>query len=218
MTEAYTDMIFKRLHRTGIQLAPGLTDQEVVRIEARYDFHFPPDLRRFLQRALPISDRWVNWRDESEEAIRERLNWPANGICVDIEYNGIWKGDWGPPPSELHEALQIARQKVAEAPTLIPIYAHRYLPDEPCIEGNPVFSVIQTDIIHYGNDLLTYFMNEMYLRTFNPDRHAGLLPDWAAKSPRVIRFWDDFTQGSWHMQRGNGNTVFLPLDPLQKEL
>jgi len=217
MTDAYIDMILKRLRRSGCQLAPGLTDQEVDQIEARYGFRFPPDLRRFLQKALPVSDPWVNWRDESKESIRERLDRPADGICIDIEYNNIWKEDWGPRPEDLQEAFLVARQKIVEAPTLIPIYAHRYIPDEPHAEGNPVFSVIQTDIIYYGYDLLSYFISEMGRPSFEPSRYARLLPDWAAKSPREIRLWSDFAHWEWHVQRGDGNWAFLPELPADFE-
>ena len=51
----------------------------------------------------------------------------------------------------------------------------------PFQNGNPVFSVHQTDIIRYGNDLVGYVHNEFGVP----------LPDWAAKEPRPIRFWDD---------------------------
>jgi hypothetical protein len=31
---------------------------------------------------------------------------------------------------------------------------------EPCRPGNPVFSIVQTDIIYYGADLAHYLVNE----------------------------------------------------------
>jgi hypothetical protein len=54
----------------------------------------------------------------------------------------------------------MTRQHYPHYPTLIPIYAHRYLPAQPVLAGNPVFSVYQTDIMHYGNDLASYFAHE----------------------------------------------------------
>ena len=134
---------------------------------------------------------WVDWRDDSEEEIRERLNLPAEGICFDIEYNNFWRDDWGRRPSNLQDAFTVARASIAAAPKLIPIFGRRYIPEEPSAEGNPVFSVIQTDIIYYGYDLTGYFLNELnntYLSVDFPD----LLPDCVAKSPRSIRFWDYF--------------------------
>lgn len=48
--------------------------------------------------------------------------------------------------------------------------------------GNPVFSIVQTDIIYYGTDLADYLHAE-----FGVPRRA-----WAATDARVIRFWSDF--------------------------
>ena len=69
---------------------------------------------------------------------------------------------------------------VAAAPRLIPIYGHRMMPDEPQEPGNPVFSVHQTDIIHYGFDLADYLRHEFGL----PGREP-----WPERV-RPIRFWD----------------------------
>jgi hypothetical protein len=63
---------------------------------------------------------------------------------------------------------------------LIPIYRHRMMPDEPLSPGNPVFSVHQTDIIHYGFDLADYLRCEFNL----PGREP-----WPTQV-RTIRFWD----------------------------
>ena len=145
---------------------------------------------------------WVNWRDDSEATIRDWLDRPVDGICFDIEHSGFWRSDWGPRPLKLQDALQLARTKIAEAPKLIPINPGRYIPDEPHATGNPIFSVMQTDIIHYGYDLTSFFMNQWSDKSFSMDRLVRLLPDWTAKSPRPIRFWDDFVYWppimKWH--------------------
>jgi hypothetical protein len=36
-----------------LEFDPGLTDAEVIAVERRFGFKFPPDLREFLQTALP---------------------------------------------------------------------------------------------------------------------------------------------------------------------
>ena len=192
MTEAYIEMVFKRVRQSGYEVALGLSDREVDTIEDRYDLRFPHDLRRFLHIGMPLSGGWMNWRDDSEEAIRKVLDWPADGICFDIEHSGFWRDDWGLRPSDLQDAFAVARASIAAAPTLVPIYGHRYIPDEPFAEGNPVYSVYQTDIIHYGFDLTSYFVNELNERAFTVSSRNLALPDWAAKSPRPIRFWDKF--------------------------
>ena len=40
----------------NIEFDAGLTDDEMADIERTYAIHFPPDLREFLQTALPVSD------------------------------------------------------------------------------------------------------------------------------------------------------------------
>ena len=69
---------------------------------------------------------------------------------------------------------------LAQAPALIPIYAHRALPNEPLQAGNPVFSVWQAvDTIVYGADLADYLRREF-------DRVSGV-----AEEGCPIRFWTD---------------------------
>ena len=70
--------------------------------------------------------------------------------------------EWGSRPSDNEAAFAIARDKINAAPKLIPICGHRYIPDTPNIEGNPVFSVYQTGIIYYGSDLGNYLENEFH--------------------------------------------------------
>jgi hypothetical protein len=163
------------------RLDSGLTDSEVKAIQNRFGFTFPPDLRVVLQFAVPIGKRFPNWRDESETALRSRLTWPLEGIWFDVESNGFWPADWGEKPSEEQVRLEKLKAIVEDAPRLIPIYSHRYISAEPADAGNPIYSVHQSDIILYGNDLASYFHNEFRVP----------LPDWAATSTRPIRFWDD---------------------------
>ena len=104
-------------------------------------------------------------------------------------YNDFWPQEWGPKPSSLVEAFRIAKQKVGDAPKLIPIYGHRYLPDRPNTEGNPVFSVYQTDIIYYGSDFLNYLENEFSYYFQTP--HYNL-----TGTIRRIEFWSDLVESN----------------------
>jgi hypothetical protein len=164
----------------GIDFDVGLTDAEVAATEARFDFRFPPDLRAFLQTALPKGERFPNWRSGKEADLRDWLDLPRQGVLFDIEHNDFWLNEWGPRPDSMADAKRVASELVAGAPKLIPIFIHRMMPDEPHLAGNPVFSVHQTDIIHYGFDLADYLRNEFLL----PGREPW--PD----SVRQIRFWD----------------------------
>jgi len=61
-----------------------------------------------------------------------------------------------------------------------------------------VLSVWQTDIIHYGTDLLSYFGKEFHVPLSN--RGNG------NRSPRRIRFWSDIIDKAdvdFEFERGN---------------
>lgn len=171
-----------RSHHNFDRFDPGLTEAEVKTVQRRFSFTFPPDLRTVLQFALPIGRAFPDWRNGSEEDLQFRLSRPMHGIMFDVEHNDdIWPTEWGPRPNSLEERFKTVNKLVESAPRLIPIYAHRYIPAEPTEAGNPVFSVHQTDIIYYGNDLADYFHRKFRVP----------LPEWAAREPRPIRFWDD---------------------------
>jgi hypothetical protein len=196
----YLERLIPGLRAIGIEVAPGLTDEEIVHAENKYGFQFPPDLRMLLQYAMPISDGFVNWRADDEDAIRDMLEWPLEGMCFDIEVNSFWMASWGEKPKYLSYAFRVAKQALRKAPKLIPVCGHRYIPDEPHLSGNPMFSVYQTDIIYYGYDLADYFFNEFW----HPDRRIDEeaeeqfkvpRPVWSAREPRPILFWSDVTFG-----------------------
>jgi hypothetical protein len=188
--------LIRELSERGIQFDPGLSDAEVARVEEQFRFRFPPDLREFLQTGLPRVDRFPDWRSGTEAALRDFLNLPRDGLLFDVEHNGFWLPEWGAKPKALEDALRLVGKMISEAPTLIPIYGHRMMPDEPQSAGNPVFSVHQTDIIYYGFDLDDYFRHEFNL----PGRQP-----WP-ETIRPIRFWDidRFQEVRW----ANGPCVF----------
>jgi hypothetical protein len=167
------------LGQNGVVFEPGLSDVEVERVEATFGFRFPPDLRAFLQTEMPIRveskwgegvfpswrSKWAegvfpNWRNGDQAELQGKLDWPFEGLAFDIEHNDFWLEEWKPKPTNLADTVKIARKHVDAAPRLIPICSHRYLPADPQLAGNPVFSVYQTDIIIYGRNLWDYFKHE----------------------------------------------------------
>ncbi|QDT91758.1 SMI1/KNR4 family protein [Gimesia algae] len=189
------------LHKRGIQLDRGLSDSEFEVLETRFDFQFPPDLRSLLQSAVPVGvdpnrqgGTFPDWRSCDFNTLLERLNWPFDGMAFDIENNVFWLDEWGAKPIDLAEAIKIARDHVEAAPKLIPLYAHRYIPAEPNIAGNPVFSVHQTDIIYYGQDLWDYIEQEFGEHEegwYGGQRYADFTPEQYHSVHRCIPFWSD---------------------------
>ena len=74
MNDEYLSLLVKQLQAQGVVFAEGLSDDEVNNIEATYNFQFPPDLKAFLQYQLPISDVFVDWRNDSYDEIKRRLD------------------------------------------------------------------------------------------------------------------------------------------------
>jgi hypothetical protein len=199
MAEDVWQRMVTRLGEHGIAFDPGLSDAEVTAAESRFGFRFPPDLRAFLQTALPRGSGFPDWRSGDEAALRDWLDVPLRGVIFDIEHNGFWLPEWGARPQSVADAMRVAEQLVAAAPRLIPVYMHRMMPDEPHLPGNPVFSVHQTDIIVYGANLQDYLAHE-FLKTEEGD-------DWADyRETRPIRFWDidRFQEVRW----AGGSCVF----------
>ena len=166
------------VHR--VEFDNGLTDGEVSAVESRFGFRFPPDLREFLQTALPRGPHFPDWRSGDEASLRSWLDQPREGVLFDVEHNGFWLQEWGLRPGSLADALLLASDHIEAAPRLIPIFMHRMMPDDPHLPRNPVLSVHQTDIIYYGFDLADYFRHEFHL----PGREP-----WP-EHVRPIRFWD----------------------------
>lgn len=158
--------IISQMKKAGVTFEQGLSDSEIERAEAWGQFRFVPDLREFLQTALPVAwntsqgrRQFPQWR-QNPDIIKNAQAWIFEGIQFDILHNHFWLKEWGEKPVETDDALNVARQHVSAAPLMIPIYVHRHIPAEPHEAGNPVFSIWQTDIIYYGTNLESYLQNE----------------------------------------------------------
>lgn len=179
------ETLIEILKEKGIAFEKGLDLQEYGKIEALYGIKFPPDLKEFLTIGLPVSKGFVNWRDMSEaniESIRERLNWPLDGVIFDVENNVFWYSKWGCKPKKIEDAIEICKYEIKKVPKLIPIFSHRYIPSQPHESCNPVFSVYQTDIIYYGENLTDYLKREFNVADYR---------DVDSKAIKEIRFWSE---------------------------
>jgi hypothetical protein len=156
--------------------APGYSQAELDDVQARYCFRFPVDLADLL-RERRLVPGW-DWRG-SEEALRWAFAQPLEGLVFDVGHTSLWLPEWGERPDRPEERAEILRAAVAQAPTLIPIFSHRYMPDWPHEAGNPVFSVSQSDIIVYGHDLQAYLRHEFCQEEARPCRPIRAIPFWS---------------------------------------
>ena len=115
-------------------------------------------------------------------------------MAFDIENNVFWIDEWGTRPDNISDAIEVARKHVVGAPKLIPVYSHRYIPTDPCAAGNPVFSVQQTDIIYYGQNLWDYIEQEFGEHVegwYGGERYAHFTLEQYHSVHRHIPFWSD---------------------------
>ena len=174
------DRIKMLLLENGISLEPGLSDEEIQKVETIYGIEFPVQWLAVYQQLLPISEGFYNWRDFSAENIehmKRNLAAPYDGILESI--NEIaWDISWGLEPDKVEEKNKKIRKMLESAPPLIPLYGHRFL---PILENKemPILSVVDLDIIYYGLDLYDYFEVEF--------GHKRLVSD--SKKYKEVPFW-----------------------------
>lgn len=111
--------------------------------------------------ALPISKGFYNWRNfdpKNIQYIKAAIYRPINNI-YELVNEVYWCDEWGNEPSDKSKRAEVIRKLLKKAPKLIPIYAHRYMP-EMNIKNAPIFSIHDTDIIYYGENLFSYFKIE----------------------------------------------------------
>jgi hypothetical protein len=170
------------LRAQGRDVDPGLSDDELDAVELRLQISFPPDLRALLATGVPRGDGFPDWHRESDESLRARMQAPVDGVLFDVERDGAWLATWGRRPDDPGQAVSLAEAQLAQAPALVAVYGHRYIPAEPGLAGNPVFSIHQSDVIVYGSSLASYLAAEFGV--VSDDERAGL-------APRHIPVWSD---------------------------
>jgi hypothetical protein len=146
-----------RLEALGVvAMAPGLSDEEVMRIESSFGFTFADDHRDFLTARLPVGEGWPNWRTDGRGNLDKHLRLPVDGILFAVEWKQFWDDGWGKRPARMKDALRSAAYQLARVPRMVPVFSHCYLPAGPDSSGHPVLSIFQADIRVVATDLLGY--------------------------------------------------------------
>lgn len=137
-------------------VGPGLTDDEIARVEGTFGFQFADDHRAFLAVGLPVGASWPDWRGEGRKSLAKRLQLPAEGILFAVEWSRFWHDGWGQRPARMRDALRSARYQLARAPQLVPVCSHHYLPAGHGTSGHPVLSVVRTHVVVASATLADY--------------------------------------------------------------
>lgn len=194
----------------GTRWLSGLSEQEIATIEQRYQMHFPPDYRLFLQMLHSVDRPMVgaryidnktmmpttapsfyNWQTDTE-AIQTTYEWLVEGLVSDVQHNDLWLPSWGAQLTMEEAQGTRVRELVNAAPKLIPIFGHRYLLASPCEAGNPVLSIYQSDIIMYGVDLHDYFLTEFGTLIGGGNVYGSRLTQEKYEACQTIPFWGEF--------------------------
>lgn len=177
----YTECI-ALMKQKGVEFAEGLSPNEIITIEKTYGIRFPKSLREFLMEALPVSKGFYNWRDfgpDNTDSIEQMIRYPLENF-KELATEVDWCEEWGDEPETQQELEQIIRTRVKNAPLLIPIYSHRYIPAYS--EDPPVFSVHGIDLIYYGESLEQYLQVEFGWKKQNQLKMEDI---------EYIPFWSD---------------------------
>ncbi|KAJ0260443.1 Uncharacterized protein HA466_0066460 [Hirschfeldia incana] len=182
---------------TGLDVAPGLTNQEISAVESSVGFSFPVDLRSILQTGLPVGTRFPNWRSGStRNSLLLIFNLPLLHISKIVVRNGFWVDSWGTRPGSDAEALLLVKKLMEFAPVLVPVYENFYVPSTtPNLAGNPVFQ-IDGDGVRVLNCDVAGFLQGLN-RT---DDHRG---SCEFRRRRRVEFWTDVAErGKVALARG----------------
>lgn len=186
ITHKTIDAAIANLRAHRITFEPGLSDDEIGRIERMLGFHFPPDMALLLKAALPVSGGFPNWRSESEINLRGFIARPSQEVLNDVRWNDFWIDGWGPRPGSGERAASEAARHLASAALMIPVRSRHYIPAIPFAPANPVFSIRQSEIRCLSHDLMSYLMNAFDDPDFDPAA-ATKIPVWtdAASKNRI---------------------------------
>ena len=186
------DNAIRHLAENGVHFAQGLSDAEISQLESTYQVAFPLDLTYFLQRGMPITHGFVNWRGENAN-INKYFDALEGGIYFDIRNRVFWWPDWGLRPQSDSEAIQIAKNFLRKAPRLIPSHGHSYISSSPPEIGSPVFSISQADAIHRGRNLAHHLL--WVLHDESNEELEDDYPVYSAEYTR-IHFWTDLVRAN----------------------
>jgi len=132
--------MLKRAARS-VSFAQGLRELENDCAKENCGFRFPPDLREFLQTALPIGFSFPDWRLQDDARIRESLWLLSNGALFDVGRNDFLLPDRGIRPTGMEGAKAVAIVRFDELPRLTVVFGRRMIPDQPHETGDPISKV-----------------------------------------------------------------------------
>ena len=158
--------IIKLLKDRGIKLDAGLTQSELEKIYEIYKIKFPLSLKSFFTTALPVSDDFYDWRDFSSGNVTKIKNmmqhfydFVKSASFEEYIPNSSYSPDqWCKISRE--QRVEVVAELYKNAPKIIPVYFHRFMPEMNDDNDPPVLSIYYGDIVYYGRNLQEYLLHE----------------------------------------------------------
>ena len=186
--DAYLEFALDHLGADG---SASISLSTLAQLEAAAGTQLPYEIGLMLVMGVPSmhSEHGAGWRRWGDDPAAELAQWNAgllHGILFDVENNHTWMPSWGPRPDEHGDRAELVTAQFEAAPQLLPLYGHRAVPltiadGETTADGNPVFSIVQTDIITYGDNLADWMHREFDVP----------LPMWTRTTARSFPFWTE---------------------------
>lgn len=159
-------LMIQKLKAVGISFDEGLSNDEFAQIETTLGFRFPAEIRCFLACALPVGDRFYNWRDLSDANVQRFRSFSLSiedAFLFDIKNNfDDLRAMLGERFSEMEDPDAFSKavlDYLHRSTKLIPFYAHRCFFDG--MNNMPIVSFWQpTDTIFYGESFEDYLKTE----------------------------------------------------------
>jgi hypothetical protein len=154
---------------SNVIFLPGLTAEEFGKLESKYGFKFPPELKRFLAAGIPLEQAedipgvirlgggWYNWRELAKDEI-------VVGSKSDVVTAAV-QDKLASDDAEADDAFSAHVLEEAAKHPLIPLFGHRMMPSVPHRSGNPVYSLwYGYDFIPYGDNFWQWLWREFLFR------------------------------------------------------
>lgn len=185
--EKYLEFALEHLDADGSR---GLTNAQLAVVEDALGIELPFEVGLLLVMGVPDDDGWRDWREDPVDQLRQWRAWVTDGVVFDVRENDFWSPTFGPRPEGLEERIAAAAHAVDALDPLFPLYGHRAIPvatpaGHDSASGNPVLSVMQTDVVEYGRDLADWLHRDFRVP----------LPTWEMPGERRFPFWSELTHG-----------------------
>lgn len=187
--EQWEAFLLLALEQLDGQQSTGLSNSGLAEVEDIVGHQLPFEVGLLLILGVPEDERWYRWAENPQAIWAEWNAYLYGGVLFDVEENDVWNADWGPRPADADGRKEVVASLIQHAPPLFPLYGHRAIPLTPATNrdeamGNPVLSVVQTDVIVYGDDLAAWMHREFEVP----------LPTWQGDNERRFPFWTDLIE------------------------